>query len=100
MATKPAVMAAAVVAGVFLAGIPLSAAAQDSVLQWEELPALPDALGVAGPYAGVTGDALVVAGGANFPVPLWRDGARNPDARKVRYVVNNTYYSQELGGDE
>lgn len=40
-------------------------------LDWQSLPDLPDALGVAGPFAGVTGDALLVAGGAHFPHPVW-----------------------------
>ncbi len=47
-------------------------------LEWDELPALPPAAGqteqpgLAGPYAGLHGDALIVAGGANFPnKPLW-----------------------------
>ncbi len=34
---------------------------------WERLPSLPDVHGVAGAFAGVSGDALLVAGGANFP---------------------------------
>ena len=36
-------------------------------LTWNQLPSLPDPLGVAAPIAGVSGGALVVAGGANFP---------------------------------
>lgn len=35
--------------------------------QWETLPDLPDPVGLAGPYAGTSGGALLVAGGANFP---------------------------------
>ena len=42
-----------------------------AMLQWSELPELPDQLGVAGPFAGVHNDALIVAGGANFPKPVW-----------------------------
>lgn len=42
-------------------------------LKWEELPSLPDPLGVAGPFAGVHNDALIVAGGANFPAPAWEN---------------------------
>lgn len=44
---------------------------------WTELPELPPApgmdrhLGVAGPFAGISSDALIVAGGANFPQPVW-----------------------------
>jgi len=41
------------------------------MLQWEALPALPDALGLGGPLVGVHNDALIVAGGANFPEPVW-----------------------------
>jgi len=40
-------------------------------LEWSPLPDLPDPLGVAGPFAGVHNDALLVAGGANFPKPIW-----------------------------
>lgn len=41
--------------------------AEPAVLRWDELPPLPDPIGFAGPFAGVSGDALIVAGGANFP---------------------------------
>ena len=52
--------------------LPAIALAQNvGKLDWEELPALPDELGVAGPFAGVHNDALIVAGGANFPRPVW-----------------------------
>ena len=59
----------------------VSAYAQTDVpqpeMKWEKLAPLPDSIGVAGPFAGVTGDALVVAGGANFPEkPLWEGGKR------------------------
>ena len=40
-------------------------------LIWEELPPLPNADGVAGPFVGIHNDALIVAGGANFPEPVW-----------------------------
>jgi len=43
------------------------------VLSWSELPSLPDPLGVAGPFAGIHNDALIVAGGANFPRPVWEN---------------------------
>ena len=43
-----------------------SAPASASSLQWAQLPPLPDPLGVAAPFAGVSGGALLVAGGANF----------------------------------
>jgi N-acetylneuraminic acid mutarotase len=42
------------------------------LLQWSELPALPNQIGLAGVFVGVSNDALVVAGGANFPAgPPW-----------------------------
>lgn len=50
-------------------------------LEWDAMPAIPDALGFAGPFVGVhnidvagqatTGQVLLVAGGANFPTPVW-----------------------------
>ncbi|MBP8129955.1 MAG: sodium/solute symporter [Candidatus Hydrogenedentes bacterium] len=55
----------------FLVALLLPLGAQAVQLQWEELPPLPNADGVAGPFAGVHGDALIVAGGANFPKPVW-----------------------------
>lgn len=36
-------------------------------LAWSSLPDLPERLGLAGPFAGVAADKLLVAGGANFP---------------------------------
>ena len=36
-------------------------------LAWKQLPSLPDKEGFAGSFAGVSGGALVVAGGTNFP---------------------------------
>jgi SSS family transporter len=43
------------------------AAQGPNVLEWGQLPPLPDPIGFAGSFAGVSGDALIVAGGANFP---------------------------------
>lgn len=43
-----------------------------ATLDWGVLPDLPNPVGVAGPAVGVHNDALIVAGGANFPnEPLW-----------------------------
>lgn len=41
-------------------------------LTWTPLPDLPSELGVAGPYNGVVENTLIVAGGANFPLPVWK----------------------------
>jgi len=42
-----------------------------NLLSWKALPDLPGHLGVAGPFVGVHRNALIVAGGANFPSPFW-----------------------------
>ncbi len=44
---------------------------------WTQLPPLPDTLGVAGPFAGLSGEALLVGGGANFPGKMpWEGGKK------------------------
>ena len=48
-------------------------AAEQARLASKALPDLPDPIGVAGPFVGVHNDALIVAGGANFPVPAGGD---------------------------
>lgn len=46
-------------------------------LSWTQLPDLPDTVGVAGPFAGVSAGCLVVAGGANFPTGMpWEGGKK------------------------
>lgn len=45
-------------------------------LEFISLPDLPDPLGLGGPLAGTHGDALMVAGGANFPTPLTDGGQK------------------------
>ena len=44
--------------------------------KWRSLPDLPEPLGVAGPYAGLSNGALIVAGGAHFPTPLFEGGSK------------------------
>ena len=79
----PRLLARAGAALVAVAAGPLSAPAEDPppALAWARLPDLPDPRGVAGPFAGVCGEAadgrLVVAGGANFPGrPPWEGGTK------------------------
>lgn len=44
---------------------------------WRELSALPDNHGFAGAFSGMSGDTLIVAGGANFPGKMpWEGGAK------------------------
>ncbi|HYR59612.1 MAG TPA: galactose oxidase [Chthoniobacteraceae bacterium] len=40
---------------------------------WEQLPPIPDAEGFASPFAGVSGGALIVAGGANITGEKWNE---------------------------
>ena len=68
----------ATIVSCFLIAATTGLAGQDSsdngqFLQWDPLPALPNELGVAGPFAGVHNDALIIAGGANFPEPVWEN---------------------------
>ncbi|QDU60407.1 Sodium/glucose cotransporter [Planctomycetes bacterium Pan216] len=55
---------------------PRESSAVGNPYSWGELDAFPNTVGVAGPFAGVTGDALLVAGGANFPDGRPWDGYR------------------------
>ncbi|HEY2585652.1 MAG TPA: kelch repeat-containing protein [Tepidisphaeraceae bacterium] len=44
---------------------------------WSSLPALPDPRGLAGGFAGVSGGAVIFAGGSNFPDgPPWEGGRK------------------------
>ena len=56
-------------------------------LDWEALPPLPSELGVAGPFTGVHQDHLIIAGGANFPKPIWENDK----------VWRDTIYALPLG---
>ena len=65
-------------------------AAEPAALKWSQLPPLPDREGFAGCFAGASGGALVVAGGANFPdkrpwdggTKTWYDAAFVLDSAK------------------
>ncbi|MFI4861636.1 MAG: sodium/solute symporter [Phycisphaerales bacterium JB063] len=87
---------------------------------WDELPALPDPVGFAGGFAGVSGDALLFAGGANFAPPVfendkaWHDRVfvlPSPDGdwvdagalpRALAYGMSVSYDGEVicLGGDD
>lgn len=68
---NPSLSAAALLAAVLM--VPTVADADmTNMFAWRSLPAIPDELGFAGPFAGVHNDALIVAGGANFPSPVWK----------------------------
>lgn len=54
-----------------------SAAESSALLNWKQLPALPDAEGFAGSFGGVHNGALIVGGGANFPGKRpWEGGTK------------------------
>ncbi|MEE2888226.1 MAG: sodium/solute symporter [Planctomycetota bacterium] len=56
--------------------------ATQAPLRWSQLPALPDPIGYGGPFVGSHKQALIVAGGANFPeAPPWQGGDKvwHPD---------------------
>ena len=56
----------------------LAVASSDvSTLHWKQLPSIPDPVGLAAPFAGVSAGALIVAGGANFPGKMpWEGGLK------------------------
>ena len=60
---------------------------------WHQLSVLPDREGVAGAFAGVSGGALVVAGGANFPGKKpWEGGTKTwTDAAFVLDAPDGTW---------
>ncbi|MEM9830518.1 MAG: sodium/solute symporter [Bacteroidota bacterium] len=70
----------------FVVGCPLQSNSQSFTqekLAWDQLPELPPAPeqthqpGLAGAFSGVHNDALIIAGGANFPdAPPWEGGAK------------------------
>ncbi|MEW4455635.1 sodium/solute symporter [Bremerella sp. JC817] len=69
----------------------------ETQLQWEELPALPSDLGVAGPMAGVHNDCLIVGGGANFPRPVWESAKQWVDDVYVLSRTEDAYQWHNAG---
>lgn len=56
---------------------PVFSAQSEMQARWSELPALPDSPGLAGAFAGSSGRAIIVAGGANFPDKMpWEGGTK------------------------
>jgi N-acetylneuraminic acid mutarotase len=84
MASGDSFLRIAAVAAWLLAVVNLPAFAQadlspgmNSSLGWKALPSIPDREGFAGPFAGVSGGTLIVAGGANFPDKRpWESGKK------------------------
>lgn len=59
--------------------------------QWNQLPAIPDAAGFAGSFAGVSNGALIVAGGSNFP------GGSAPWSGGVKTWYDKIYVLEQPG---
>jgi solute:Na+ symporter, SSS family len=73
-------------------------------LSWSELPSLPPvggqpgAYGVAGPYTGIHNNALIVAGGSNFPEPRWETSKMFHNNIWVLVKKNDNEYKWIEGG--
>jgi SSS family solute:Na+ symporter len=65
--------------------------------KWSELPPLPNALGVAGPFAGIHKDTLFVGGGANFPKPIWESSKQWHDTVYVMDKYDDGYRWSKAG---
>lgn len=66
-------------------------------LTWERLPDFPDELGVSGAFVGVHNDALIVAGGTNFPEPIWESAKQWHEEIYVLTKERETYRWQAAG---
>lgn len=66
-------------------------------LCWRQLPALPDPKGLAATFAGVHRDALLVAGGANFPDRMPWDGGQKKWHDRVWVLQSRTGGWREVG---
>lgn len=59
--------------GCFLHAISAIGQEPAAAMNWSQLPKIPDREGFAAPFAGVSGGALIVAGGANITGDKWKD---------------------------
>ncbi|MFN0127627.1 MAG: galactose oxidase [Verrucomicrobiales bacterium] len=57
----------------FLHAISVAAQEPAAAMNWSQLPKIPDREGFASPFAGVSGGALIVAGGANITGDRWKE---------------------------
>lgn len=64
----------------------------NSDVEWKQLASIPDSDGFAGSYAGVSGGALIVAGGANFP------GDKRPWTRGTKIWYDKIFVLEEPDG--
>jgi len=77
---------------ILLSAVPLYG--DNHILNWSELPELPPAKdqstqpGLAGAFVGIHNNALIIAGGANFPNPVWESNKVWHD--DIYVLVKNT----------
>lgn len=85
------------VACLFFWGKATAATPSPAYLSWSQLPAIPDTLGFAGSFAGVSQGTLLVAGGANFPGGAPWTGAAKVWIDKVFALEKPDGQWQEVG---
>ena len=77
--------------------------AADSRLDWQQLPAVPDPIGVAGPFGGQHNGAFILGGGANFApadaADLWDVPKQYHRSVFVLVKGDNQEYSWRTGWD-
>lgn len=56
-----------------MVAVSAEAFSEKAMLEWSLLADLPDPLGRSGVFVGVHNNALIVAGGTNFPEPVWEN---------------------------
>ena len=56
-----------------MVAVSADAFSEKAMLEWSPLADLPDTLGRSGVFVGVHNNALIVAGGTNFPEPVWEN---------------------------
>ena len=59
--------------------------------KWDRIAEYPGGVGVAGPFVGVSNDALIVAGGANFSEPIWESAKAWHDQIHVLVKHGDSY---------
>ncbi|QEC52402.1 SSS family transporter [Anseongella ginsenosidimutans] len=67
------------------------------LFSWDQLPSIPDSVGLAGPFGGIANGALLIAGGANFPAGMPWDGGVKAWHDAV-YVLESPTSEWELAG--
>ena len=61
----------------FFVSFSVKAQKEQEILQWSSGPNIPNEIGLNGSFSGIHNDALIVAGGANFPdQPVWQGGEK------------------------